>query len=390
MAATNAGVVRVDESKFDRIVTGLYAAATGDASWFDALAPVATAFGAEAALFHTFDASTGRVLQLTHSGPMRREAAVDYLRTWHLHDPRKSYLMAHSDVLMDRWWHCHETFDESFVARDPYYMQFLPAYRSRFIAVQLMSPGPGLASGFALELPAERGPLSADERHLAERLGHHAREALRQYERVRRLAAASLAGHTLLDAFAYPVWLLDEGRFIYYRNPAARDPTALGERTREHGGRLQLAFPAADRQLGVRLAELTSKPHGSRALVDARARSSDAICWLHLVKIEPIQALGAFGDRPLVMATLFAADRLTRLDPFALAEVFSLTPAQARVAVLIADGITADEIAARLGCAVPTVRTHIAHVMAKIGAKRMSDAVRLLRQGEALWATARN
>jgi DNA-binding CsgD family transcriptional regulator len=378
----------MDERTFDRLVSGFYAAATGEITWPQALDPLAAAFKARAAVVQTFDRSDGRILQLSIGGDLRPEASFDYMRDWHLLDPRKRHLIAHSDQLLDTWWFCDEQFDTTFTRTDPFYTHFLQAYQTRFLATRLLSPSPNLLSAFALELPAERGPLDDDERRLVERLGHHAREALRQHERVRRMAAAALAGHKLLDAFPYPVWLLGEDRFIYYRNASADDPAALSARTRVIDGRLQLALPAADRQLGVRLAQMMTKPHGARTLVDARRNASDPVCWLHLVKIEPLQALGAFGDRPLVMATLFASDRLTKLDPFALAEVFSLTPAQARVAVLIADGITADEIAAQLGCGVPTVRTHIANVMVKIGAKRMSDAIRLLRQGEALWASA--
>lgn len=378
----------MDERAFDGLVSGFYAAATGDITWPQALSPLAAAFRARAAVIQTVDRSDGRIMQLSIGGPLEPQASFDYMREWHQLDPRKRHLVAHCEELLDAWWFCDEHFDAQFTRSDAFYTHYLSGYRTRYLATQLLSPSPNLLSAFALELPAERGPLNPDERHLADRLGHHAREALRQYERVRRMAAAALAGHALLDAFPYAVWLLDEDRFVYYSNAPADDPAAIGERTRVLDGRLQLTLTAADRQLGIRLAQLVTGPHGSRTLVDARRRSTDPVCWLHLVKIEPIQALGAFGDRPLVMATLYASDRLTKLDQFALAEVFSLTPAQARVAVLLADGITADDIAAQLGCGVPTVRTHIANVTAKIGAKRLSDAIRLLRQGEALWASA--
>lgn len=376
-------------SEFDRLVSGFYAAATGEVAWSDALRPFAEAFSARAAAVQTFDGRTGQILQLSLGGSLPSQAQFEYMRDWHVQDPRKQHLMTHSAALLGSWWQCADHFDDAFVQSNPFYTDFLPAYQTRFLATRLLSPGPNLLTAFALELPAERGPLTADERHVVERLGHHASEALRQYERVRRMAASALAGHKLLDAFPYPVWLVDDERYVFYRNAAADDISVLGDRAWVHEGRLQLARAVTDRELGIRLVQLAARAHGARALVDARSHGSDAIAWMHLVKLEPMAVLGAFGERPLVMATLFASDRISKLDAFALAEVFRLTPAQARVAVLVADGITADEIATQLGCGVPTVRTHIAHVMSKLGARRMSDAVRLLRQGEALWASAK-
>jgi DNA-binding CsgD family transcriptional regulator len=90
----------------------------------------------------------------------------------------------------------------------------------------------------------------------------------------------------------------------------------------------------------------------------------------------------------MVLATLFSPDQVRALDPHALGDIFGLTPTQARVAVLLADGLTAAEVAQQLGCALATVRTHIRQVLGKLGSRRLADAVRLLRQGEALWAQA--
>jgi DNA-binding CsgD family transcriptional regulator len=76
------------------------------------------------------------------------------------------------------------------------------------------------------------------------------------------------------------------------------------------------------------------------------------------------------------------------LDPFALANLFGLTPTEARVAARLADGATAEGIALEHGTALSTVRTHIRQLLAKFNLSRTTDIIRLLRQGEALWAQA--
>lgn len=64
--------------------------------------------------------------------------------------------------------------------------------------------------------------------------------------------------------------------------------------------------------------------------------------------------------------------------------MFNLTPAEAKVAGHLADGLSGEQIGLANGTTISTVRSHISQVIAKLGAKRSSDVVRILRQGEAL------
>lgn len=79
---------------------------------------------------------------------------------------------------------------------------------------------------------------------------------------------------------------------------------------------------------------------------------------------------------------------MSSLDPFALANMFGLTPTEAKVAARLAEGLSAADIGAAHGTSQATVRSQIRQVLLKLGAQRTVDVVRLLRQGEALWAAA--
>ncbi len=72
------------------------------------------------------------------------------------------------------------------------------------------------------------------------------------------------------------------------------------------------------------------------------------------------------------------------------AEVFrahySLTPTEARVAALLAMGMTAREIAECHRVGVETTRTHVKHILTKVGCRRQVDAVRRLVSGPILLA----
>ena len=379
----------MEGARFDELVTGLYRAATGAIGWPAALEPLRQVFGARAAVLHTVDFTHGprlAALSCALEDEHMQLCELDYLRHWHGLDPRRKRLIALGPEAMGRWLHCTDAFDAGFAQRDRFYREFLPAYGLRYHAALTVPVAEGVATGFALELPPARGPLTADERHFAERIGHHVQDALRAHERVRRIAAQALSGHRLLAGFAHPMWLLSADRFIFHANPAAESEVVGEAIAALDGQRLVLRSAQADRRLTDRLSALVAAGHGARAVVDARLRPLHAPCLLHLQLLEPQQVLGAFGTQPLVLATLFDAARVAALDPRALGDLLGLTPTQSRVAALLAEGLTAAQIGARLGIALATVRTHLRAVLGRLGATRSVDAVRALREGYALWA----
>lgn len=378
----------METREFDALVTDFFKAATGAMAWDRALDGMQAAFSARAAIIQAVDMRDGRILAFHNGGPPMEDCVLQYLRSYHAKDPRRAQLLGYGLDGVDRWWHCHEHFDERFVAANEFYCDFAPAYGLRYLATVMLRPAEHVLAAFALELPAQRGPLNADERDDARRLGLHMREALLAHERVRQMAAQALAGHQLLQGFVYPMWLMDLDRFVLFANDAAKREVTEERRAAMRGARFALKRDSADRALSACVRQLANQGHGATATVDLRGSASDPPTWLHLSWLVPGEVLGAFGDRPQVLATLFDPMQTRALDPFALSNLFGLTPTEARVAARLADGLTAEAIAPEHGTALSTVRTHIRQVLTKFGMNRMADVIRLLRQGEALWSQA--
>jgi DNA-binding CsgD family transcriptional regulator len=63
----------------------------------------------------------------------------------------------------------------------------------------------------------------------------------------------------------------------------------------------------------------------------------------------------------------------------ALAALYDLTHAEAKVLTLVADGHSRSEIATRLGVGLSTIKTHLSHLNSKTGSARISDLERLAR-----------
>lgn len=373
----------MDNSTYDKLVAGFYRAATGAIEWNDALESVRIAFKARCAPVQTLDLRSGNLIALHVGGPDMDRPALEYLREYHPIDPRAKIVLGRP---VGEWVHCNDYLDDEFVANDRFFQEYLPSFDSRYVSAVAVPVDPHTLSFLGIHRPASCGPLDEEERLWARRLGEQLREALLAYERVRKLAAQALAGHALLSTFPYPMWLIDAERYVFFANSMAQREQQDEKRVSLHGPRLVLRDSGADRALTQQITALQAAGHGSSMALDLRRSQSDPPTWLHLSLLIPGQVLGAFGDRPQVLATLFDPRQVSSLDPFALANMFSLTPTEAKVATQIAEGLVPDEIALRNGTRVCTVRSQLSSVLAKLGVSRQADVVRLLRQGEALWS----
>jgi DNA-binding CsgD family transcriptional regulator len=66
------------------------------------------------------------------------------------------------------------------------------------------------------------------------------------------------------------------------------------------------------------------------------------------------------------------------VQPAALERLFHLTPAEARLASFLANGVSVEDAAAQLGVTRNTVRTQLQAVFAKTRTNRQGDLIRLI------------
>lgn len=101
----------------------------------------------------------------------------------------------------------------------------------------------------------------------------------------------------------------------------------------------------------------------------------------YAILVQPYRPGGNFpvGDAFYNMVFIFDPDRpLSSHSVEFLKQHFELTPAEARLAKLIAEGERLDSIANRLGISVHTARTHLKRVFEKTGVERQAELVQLM------------
>jgi len=251
---------------------------------------------------------------------------------------------------------------------------------------------PGAHFAVQIAWTDDRRPDAATRAWL-DRMAPHLRDALRAAERLRQLPARESLGALLLDALPHAAFLLQGDGRIVWANAAARRPAAATHWLQAAGPVLTLQAPADQRAFDAARLQALAAPAGLPVLAPlggmrtggAKGAAPLSARWL-------IRRLDAPADGPVLLAILFDPDAADpgapALSAPALSGAFGFTPAESRVAVCMAQGCTVREIAALLGVAPSTVRSHLDAVMVKLGVARKLDAVRLLVQGGWMWRDA--
>jgi DNA-binding CsgD family transcriptional regulator len=174
----------------------------------------------------------------------------------------------------------------------------------------------------------------------------------------------------VLDELRQPLLVVDECRVVLLRNRAAtrwladRGLCGVDEAT------LQAPDAGLESQLQELLAAIAS---GTRE----RGLLRFAACGEHPAATATVARVRANGPRMLALVSVLDAQAGDG-DSFELAALYSLTPAEARVAGGLTRGWSPKRIASESGVSLSTVRSQVQSLFGKTGAHRQSDLVRLM------------
>jgi DNA-binding CsgD family transcriptional regulator len=237
------------------------------------------------------------------------------------------------------------------------------------------------AAVFGLFRHERHGPADSGARYRLRLLVPHIRRAVliaRLFD-LRLAESASLA--ETLDALSVCMFLVCDDRHINHVNAAGSALLEAGDVLRSAGGRLfacdaqdnrtlRAVFAAAaqgDAALGTAGTEMPLVgTSGNRYVAHALPLTSGA---RRLAGISSGAAAALFVRR---------ADLAFSSRSELVAKTFKLTPTELRVLLAIVDVGGVPEVAAALGVAETTVRTHVGHLFEKTGASRQADLVKLV------------
>ncbi len=374
-------ILERSQACFEHVVNLIYDTLENRDGWRAVLEGIHEAVGGRAVHLLAFDATHG-ALSYSEGADMAPQIDLEYIQKYQFIDPRVGLLRTR---WAEDWLHCHEHFDEAFVAADPFYQEFLIPHGARYLtACKLVENSEATVLLACLRRP-EDGPMPLETLAFVDRLRPHLQRAVRMGLAQFVYSAQALVGHALVDKLRQPVMLLTTGGEVVLSNEAAR--TLLGSTSLVQVAGQRLVLPHAYRRAfldqcaelehQVRAGAGTDQAFRSLHMSSGPGEAPDVLYGFFTMLV-PERTMSSFGLRPLVMLFFYHPSSAQEIDSDLLAAAFGLSHAECRVASLLADGLPLKNIADTLGVQYDTVRKQLVSIYQKTATNRQPELVRLL------------
>jgi DNA-binding CsgD family transcriptional regulator len=366
----------IELSSLSRVHARLGEVALDPSGWRDLLEDMCGVVGAEGASLRQAGV---RTTDVPYTGSMEALTKVYFREGWHLRDirvPRVQSLLASSSRPLAPAF-CDEDmfgYDElqNLIRKDAYFNDFLRLGKLKW-GGWIRFPVAGEPWLIAFQRTDAQGPFQREDMNRLAPLAQALAEVADLSDAVGR---SHLAG--VLDGLHLvqkPALALGRDGLVLAMN---QDVEAVFDaELRVSNGRLCIR----DGKARQRLEQLTSGWTAAggagplRNSVVARRETKKPI----LMKLLPVHGAARspfFGARFILTLTDLEAAGRSSLQ--LISEAFSLTPAEAKVAALVASGISPDAIAAQLNVSRETVRNQIKTAFSKTGTHRQSELAALI------------
>ncbi|HZO09357.1 MAG TPA: helix-turn-helix transcriptional regulator [Myxococcota bacterium] len=371
------------------LIDHIYAAAVAPERWETVLAELSAALG-DPAIYISLRIPGPRAERAVLSAPETDPGPVYRL---HL-DPAYHAVFMRLSTVGFPW----ATFDPEELSRRFSRTQNLSAaFREEFLRPQgLASEGPichllatvGGRPMAGMMIYRREGcrPIKDSELALLDRLVPHLQSAYAIHCRLAEAQHQHLALREVLDRFPSGVALLDEGLRVVFSNRSADLIFALDDGIRLENGRPRLSEPQQDRGFQQLLAEAVhtraerGRSYGKTLSI---VRSSGRRSFASM--IGPLLAPPPGTNLREAAAILFVTDpdgsQISTTE--VLQGLYDLTPAEAELLRLLAEGRSLEEVARQRGITMNTARGQLKQVFAKTDTRRQGELVRLVLTGVA-------
>jgi len=186
---------------------------------------------------------------------------------------------------------------------------------------------------------------------------------------------------SVIDRLMFGSVILDQYGFVLRQNKIAEDTIARKDGLSITSGKVHALMERDNKELQTLITNALAvhsgdQPNIVQALSISRPKGD---CPLGILVRNVTAESWVEGDRKAAVAILFR-DPLCAVETShdAVRRLFGFTPAEAGLAMILADGKTLDDAAAELGVSMNTVRTHLKSMFLKTSTTRQTDLVRMI------------
>lgn len=383
-AATRPGDIGMQQPDFDDLldlVGSVYDIALSDDGW-DALLSRLTGFlGGNGAIFFTQDRDAAD-LDFAHLVGLPEDALTEYQSHFAQVDVGIDTLLSlpPGSVTTD------ESTPSQVFRRSEIYNDFRRRWGvERFVGADVFRDERRFGV-LSVQAPCSRRPFGATEALVLERLLPHVRRAVEIRSRLDHAKIGRLALEEVVENLVVGVVILDERGEVTHANAAARRIDERQDGLRLTDRRLRAMYPDDDRDLQIAIANAMAIANRTddhaAATLSLRRAADDAT---HAVLVNPGPGKRSSSPFRAAAAIVMIGDPESSIGaaPELIARLYGLTMAEARLARAVACGASLDAFAQERGISVSTARWTMKRILAKTGARRQADLVRLLLSGPA-------
>jgi len=363
----------------EQLLDRLYRTAVEPRLWPQVLEQLADAVGGNGIWLSELNAETAEAAAggaIARLDPAMLQAYIDYYYrvniTAKVDDPSTFLRTWKPHVLTVEDW-----IEREVLERSEYYNDFMLAqdiHTAMYIRLAMVG---GQIATVSIGRPKRTGLFGAEQLATAARLQPH---LIRAYNLGREARALRNERDDLADALdrcEAGVFLVNANADIVFANRAAEQLLQAGDGLTAAGRQLSAARSETTRNLHA-LIKTASDP-GKASGGSLAIQRPDAPLPLQ-VTVTPARSHRSRDLAPAATAFVWVVDLARRepADTRLLRDLFSFSPAEARVAVALLGGASADRAAEDLGLSVFTVRAHIRRLLEKTGVNRQAELMTLL------------
>jgi DNA-binding CsgD family transcriptional regulator/PAS domain-containing protein len=370
--------IAAQDALYVAAVEAIYRTALAPERWPATLQAIADAFGDIGAVL-TYDRGDGRTSVIV--SPSLAAGQDDYNREWYKHDIRAARMIERGyrgagDTVTDADLGLVEEHD-----RHPFFTQFLRKFGLRWIVAVTISPDPDIYVVLSVHRSDRKDNYTPQECAMLSRLGLHAEKSLRLGMRLIESETANLGLRALFDRLKMGVFLLDRAGCVVFCNEVAKRSLGVALEilddqlvARNLSDRVALQAAIGD-VIDPGISALASDPRPTLL----RSPNGSAFAAYALPFRGPhAPELEQFLLRSQVILLVVEMSAGDPADPALLRDLLGLTLGEARVAALIAAGLSPREASEKLGITEETGRTLLKRAFNKSGVSRQSELAALI------------
>jgi DNA-binding CsgD family transcriptional regulator len=239
----------------------------------------------------------------------------------------------------------------------------------------------GLECRFRVARSHRERPFSASDKALCAVVMPHLKRAVHLHSQLELIDSERRLYAGTVDRMLVGTVILDETGAVAKSSLVADQMLREADGLRLVGSVLRADLPAENRELQRLVKQALNGQSGGRpAVIEALAITRKAGRGKLGVLIRSIPQTGwSEGNRrPSVALFIRDAGRRSEASREMVRQVFDLTPAEAALALELANGLTLDEAADELNIRKNTARAHLRAIFSKIGVTRQTTLVRVL------------